>query len=235
MLFRLKKFHSLDSFILKFNTHLDNFKSKIINEQLADYNESRSNIRSVLENMKVRISEIIVRLNDEENWTRHEISTLKNNFVNVFAAIEKNSKGRYKIVYNPEERNENTYLVDLKIESHIEDYIYMPPALQDVFRDLLANARKYTPVGGKIRGLLKNDGKTLLIEVEDDGIGIPDDQIDLVVKFGFRADNVAEKETKGGGFGLTKAYHLTKRLGGRLWIDSQIGRGTLIKIEIPAK
>lgn len=232
---RIKRFHLLDSYIRKCNEYLDKFKSKIITEHLESYNESRSNLRSVFEIMKVRIAEILERMDNEENWKRHSIQNLINNFINVFSAIEKNSKGRYKIVYFSDEHDENSYLVDLKIESHLDDVLYMPPIFQDVFRDLIANARKYTPVGGSIRALLKNDGTKLLIEVEDNGIGIPDDQIDLVVKFGFRADNVSFKETKGGGFGLTKAYHLTKRLGGRLWIDSEIGHGTLIRLEIPAQ
>ena len=69
--------------------------------------------------------------------------------------------------------------------------------------------------------------------VEDTGIGIPKDELESVVDLGFRASNLNGKKTYGGGFGLTKAYYVTKKYNGRFWIDSEVGKGTKIVIEIP--
>jgi signal transduction histidine kinase len=69
--------------------------------------------------------------------------------------------------------------------------------------------------------------------VEDDGRGIPADEVARVVEFGYRASNVLDKATKGGGFGLTKAYHTVTRLGGTLDITSTVGQGTRVALEIP--
>ncbi|MFP4244276.1 MAG: sensor histidine kinase, partial [Ectothiorhodospira sp.] len=108
-----------------------------------------------------------------------------------------------------------------------------PAVFQDVIRDLLANARKYTPPGGRILAGLKDTGSELRFVVEDSGMGIPEHQIQQVVDFGFRADNVRDRRTQGGGFGLTKAYWVTRRCGGRMWIDSALGLGTRIRIQLP--
>lgn len=230
---RLKRFSMIDDFIKQNISHLEKFKEQLPNDKLEVYESSNSNLHSVFGILKTRISEIMNRFDSEERWIPHNISQLMTNFADVFAAIEKNSKGRYKIVYSIEEHDDNSYLVDLKIQSGDSEVIYMPPVIQDVFRDLIANARKYTEIGGKISATLINDGDNLTIEVKDTGVGIPDEQIDLVVDFGYRADNVLHLQTRGGGFGLTKAYQICKKNNGRFWIDSKIGQGTLVKIEIP--
>nr|WP_240544875.1 ATP-binding protein [Ectothiorhodospira shaposhnikovii] len=109
----------------------------------------------------------------------------------------------------------------------------MPAVFNDVIRDLVANARKYTPPGGRILSGLDDDGQRIRFVVEDTGVGIPPGQVEDVVKLGFRADNVQNRRTYGGGFGLTKAYWVTQRLQGRMWIDSRLDQGTRIEIQFP--
>jgi len=163
------------------------------------------------------------------------LTITKHNFVELFAAIEKNSKGRYFIVFNIASKSPNDYIVDLNIESIEGTVIYMPPVLQDVLRDIVANARKYSNPGGRISAGLLDDGEYLKIVVKDEGRGIPADQVTDVVNYGKRASNVGDKDTMGGGFGLTKAYFITKQFGGRMWITSEEGVGTTIRIQIPVQ
>lgn len=87
--------------------------------------------------------------------------------------------------------------------------------------------------GGHIDAGLRDNGHNLRLVVQDTGCGIPADEIERVVDFGYRATNVQSKATKGGGFGLTKAYYLTSKLGGSMWIESTLGQGTRITLEIP--
>lgn len=197
--------------------------------------ESYENILSIMSIFMVRSRELLTRFGKGDIWVYHDIANLKNNFVNVFAAIEKNSKGRYKIIYNIAEHDEGDYFVQLDIRSVDNDRIFMPPVFQDVMRDLIANARKYTNPGGKIIAGLIDDGEFLKFVVEDTGRGIPASQISKVVEYGFRADNVADHETKGGGFGLTKAYRVAKNFNGKMFIESELDKGTTIKIELPKK
>lgn len=195
--------------------------------------EAAANLDSILKVMAVRLGEYQERLRTGCVWRPHSIQLLTDNFVNFFAALEKNSKGRYHILFNIASQDPMDYLVNFKIESVDGDDITMPPVLQDVFRDLIANARKYTPPGGHIAAGLHDNGKELRMVVEDTGCGIPPAEIEQVVGFGYRASNVRDKATKGGGFGLTKAYHITCKLGGSMWITSVVGKGTRVTVHIP--
>jgi signal transduction histidine kinase len=198
-----------------------------------DVRDSVDNLRSVFAVLDTRVRELMGRLDSPEAWTEHDIERLTENFTRVLAAIEKNSKGRYRIVQNIAEQERQDYMVNFGIESVDGGTINMPPVLQDVMRDLIANARKYTQPGGEITAGLVDNGKELRFVVEDTGRGIPPDEVRKVVEFGRRGSNVDDKATMGGGFGLTKAYLVTRRFGGRMWIDSRPGAGTRITISIP--
>ncbi len=151
----------------------------------------------------------------------------------VFAAIEKNSRGRFRIIYNAALQQPQDYYVDFKIESSSGDRLRMPAVFQDVLRDLIGNARKYTAVGGHITAALHEDPTVLRLLVEDTGRGIPPDELAKVVHFGQRASNVGNVRTMGGGFGLTKAFLATKQFGGRFWLASELGVGTRVRIHVP--
>lgn len=195
--------------------------------------EAAANLDSILKVFTVRLSEYQERVRTGILWKPHSIEQLTNNFVNFFAALEKNSKGRYHIIFNIASQDPADYLVNFRIESVDGDTITMPPVLQEMFRDLIANARKYTQPGGCITAGLHDNGKELRMAVEDTGCGIPPEEVERVVEFGYRASNVREKATKGGGFGLTKAYYLTTKLGGTMWISSTLGKGTRVTVHIP--
>jgi len=195
--------------------------------------ESAANLDSILKVLAVRLTEYEARQRTGNLWRPHAIQQLTDNFVNFFAALEKNSRGRYHIIFNIASQDPTDYLVNFKIESVDGDAITMPPVLQDVFRDLIANARKYTAPGGQIAAGLSDNGRELRLVVEDTGCGIPPEEIERVVEFGYRAANVRDKATKGGGFGLTKAYHTTRKLGGTMWIASTVGKGTRVTLQFP--
>jgi signal transduction histidine kinase len=198
-----------------------------------DVGSSVSNLKSVFAILDTRARELLARVQAPREWTDHDVEQLTTNFTNVLAAIEKNSKGRYRIVHNIAEQEQQDYIVNFNIGSVDGAAIRMPPVLQDVMRDLIANARKYTEPGGEITAGLMDNGKELRFVVEDTGRGIPSDEVQQVVEFGKRGSNVDDKATMGGGFGLTKAYLVTRRFGGRMWIDSRPGAGTRITISIP--
>jgi signal transduction histidine kinase len=109
----------------------------------------------------------------------------------------------------------------------------MPLFFKDVMRDLIANARKYTAPGGTINvGVYETDAELRFV-VQDTGRGIPPDELQTVVHYGRRGSNVQQVRTMGGGYGLTKAFLVTKRFGGRFWIKSELGVGTRITIIVP--
>lgn len=192
-----------------------------------------ANLRTVFAILKVRARELLARAATPERWEEFDVEQLRANFAAVFAAIEQNSKGRYRILYNAARQGTSDYYLDFKIEGPADRPLFMPPVLQDVMRDLIANARKYTEPGGHITAALYEDSEALRFLVRDDGRGIPEPELAQVVAFGRRASNVGDVRTLGGGFGLTKAFLVTIQFGGRFWIASALGGGTQVRLWIP--
>jgi signal transduction histidine kinase len=195
------------------------------------------NLQSIMSVFRVRFKELKEKLNQPKAWHKFDIEDFRNDFRHFFYAMEKNSRGRYRIIKNIAEQEEEDYLVYLQIDSDCGGghCLYMPLVLKDVLRDLIANARKYTLPGGRIQVGLSQKENALRIVVEDSGLGIPAGEIDKVVEYGYRAENVRDRvRTMGGGFGLTKAWQVTYQLGGRMWISSEEGKGTKISLHIPA-
>ena len=199
----------------------------------TDAATTAANLRSVFAILRVRARELLARAATPERWEEFEVEHLRGNFAAVFAAIEQNSKGRYRILYNAARQEVSDYYVDFKIEGLTGGHLCMPPVLQDVMRDLIANARKYTAPGGHITAAFYEDAAAIRFVVRDDGRGIPPEEIEKVVGFGMRASNVGDVRTLGGGFGLTKAFLVTKQFGGRFWIASAPGVGTQVRLWIP--
>ncbi len=198
-----------------------------------DVKETLANIQSVFSILEVRAREVMARQESPEAWQSIKVDDLRSSFTEIFSAIEKNSKGRYRIIYNLACHAPTDYFVRFDVESSDRTQIALPPVFLDVMRDLIANARKYTSPGGSIVAGLHEDASVVLFAVEDSGRGIPADEILEVVKFGKRGTNVGQVRTMGGGFGLTKALFVTKQFKGRLWISSCLGQGTRVRIEIP--
>jgi signal transduction histidine kinase len=198
-----------------------------------DIRESVDNIQSVFAILAVRAAEILARARAPLEWVRIPIAELREDFRAVFAAIERNSHGRYRIIYNLAQQQPRDYYVDFVIESRNQHTLALPLVFKDVMRDLMANARKYTRPGGSINAGLCETDTHLKFAVTDTGCGIPPDELETVVHYGRRGSNVADIRTMGGGFGLTKAFLVTKRFGGRFWICSAPGVGTGIRIELP--
>lgn len=195
--------------------------------------QSRQSLQAVCDVLQVRARELLGRLRTPERWERIAVAQLQRNFAEVFMAIEQHSRGRYRIIYNAALQGPKDYYFDFRIDSSDHEFVHMPPVFQDVMRDLVANARKYTPPGGAVTASLYSDAERLRLIVRDTGCGIPAEDLQRVVRFGERGSNVGHVRALGGGFGLTKAFWATKQFGGRFWIGSKPGVGTTVRIEVP--
>lgn len=200
----------------------------------ADY--ACTNLRSIFDITGERIEELETRAENPDIWVDMDVRELEQKFIRFFKSVEKNSNNCYKIQFNLADKEESDYYLDLRIQSDREDgRLYIPLRLIDILRDLSANARKFTNPGGRIVLDVYQNDEAIKCRIEDDGLGIPDQEMHKVVEFGYRASNVLDRETKGGGFGLTKAAWLILSWGGRLIISSEEDKGSLFSIWIPVK
>ena len=103
--------------------------------------------------------------------------------------------------------------------------------LRHILTNLLSNALKYSPTGSTVSFLLAERDGQALIEVGDQGIGIPpQDQVHLFESF-HRASNVGNRQ--GTGLGLAIVKRAVELHGGTISVDSQVGAGTRIRVLLP--
>jgi two-component system, OmpR family, phosphate regulon sensor histidine kinase PhoR len=100
-------------------------------------------------------------------------------------------------------------------------------------RNLLDNAVRYTPPGGRITvGLAEDDGRVHL-RVEDTGIGIPSRDLPRIFERFYRVDRARSRDTGGTGLGLSIARHVVERHGGRIRARSELGQGSTFTVSLP--
>lgn len=115
----------------------------------------------------------------------------------------------------------------------VEDANIDPQRIREVLTNLLSNALRYTPRGGEVRARLTEAGvgleRSVTISVEDTGPGIEAELLPHVF------DRFYKSSDSGGmGLGLSIAKYLVEAHGGRIWAESQVGRGTTISFTLPA-
>lgn len=125
-------------------------------------------------------------------------------------------------------------LFAIEIPDHLPLVLANSPRLRQVVTNLLENAIKYTPEGGRVGLQLRAEGDVILLSVSDTGIGIPlADQPYIFDKF-FRASN-SRSDYAGTGLGLSIVKSIVENHGGRIWLDSKTGIGTTFTVMLPAK
>lgn len=108
-----------------------------------------------------------------------------------------------------------------------------PQRLKQMVRNLVQNAVQYTPEGGAIAIRLQAHADLVVLRVEDNGIGIPlDEQPHVFEKF-YRASNV-QSTYEGAGLGLAIVKSIVDRHNGRIWVESEPGRGSIFTVILPA-
>ncbi len=126
-----------------------------------------------------------------------------------------------------------------KIELRAEDAGELPPMrgdlmrLQEVLQNLLDNAVQYTPPGGRINLRAWRDTREVVMAVEDTGIGIPLAEQERIFERFYRVDAARSLDAGGTGLGLSIARHIIDAHGGRIWVESEVGRGSRFFVAIP--
>jgi two-component system phosphate regulon sensor histidine kinase PhoR len=108
--------------------------------------------------------------------------------------------------------------------------------LEQILINLLDNAIKYTPEGGRVTvSAIEKDSKEIQFSVEDNGIGIPKEDLSRIFERFYRVDKGRSKELGGTGLGLSIVKHLVQAHGGRVWVESQIGKGSTFYLTLPKR
>ena len=105
---------------------------------------------------------------------------------------------------------------------------------QQVFGNLVTNALKYTPEGGRVRIHGRREGDHWCVAVTDNGPGIPEDSLEKVFEPFFRLPRDERAGLDGNGLGLAICREMVGQMGGEIRLDSTIGQGTRAIVRLPA-
>ena len=105
--------------------------------------------------------------------------------------------------------------------------------LHQVLDNLLSNALKFTPSGGRVEVRLMRAGEAAVLEVADTGFGIPEEEQARLFERFFRSSSATENAIPGTGLGLTITKAIVERHGGRIEIESAENAGTTVRVRLP--
>ena len=127
--------------------------------------------------------------------------------------------------------------IELDVSTDSEDFVFASDAalLQLIVDNLLDNALKFTPAGGKVTAALTGDSDNVTLEVTDTGCGIAPEMQDRVFERFFQARESRSGDTadRGTGLGLAIVKHATDRLGGEVTLESRPNEGTTVTVTLP--
>ena len=107
--------------------------------------------------------------------------------------------------------------------------------LQQVFDNLLSNAVKFSRDGSLVTVTATNDGQTWRIDVTDQGIGIPPEDLDQLFNRFVRGSNAASAGLPGTGLGLSIVKAITELHGGQVAVQSTLDSGTTFSVYLPVR
>jgi signal transduction histidine kinase len=105
--------------------------------------------------------------------------------------------------------------------------------LERILLNLLFNALKFTPAGGKVEVKAKRENGELLLEVSDTGTGISEEQLPFIFDRFWQADTSSQRKYRGVGIGLALVKELVEVQGGNVAVTSEIGKGTQFTVRLP--
>lgn len=108
-----------------------------------------------------------------------------------------------------------------------------PIALRRALDNLLSNALKFTPAGGKVNVRAWQDVDSVKLQVADTGVGIPQDQLGRIFDRFYQVDGSAKRRYGGVGLGLSLVKQIVEAHGGQVTVESQVGVGTTFTIRLP--
>ncbi len=176
---------------------------------------------------------------------KNNVDKLKNNMVN-FLDFEKLEKGQefynHELITDMSAAMLNSVklfkelagLKQIDIISDIKENITVeadPAAVDRVINNLLDNAIKYTPKGGRLHVKLEEEKGSLELSIRDNGIGIPDDQLEHIFK-PYHQISHSKRNIQGIGMGLNIVKKIVNHLGGEIEVQSTVGKGSRFAIRL---
>jgi len=124
--------------------------------------------------------------------------------------------------------------LQLEIEERLPLIMADRRRMKDVFSNLVDNALKYTQEGGRIQVSARDEGRMLHVWVKDNGVGIPLEALGRIFdRFHIVTSNDLSRQVDRLGLGLPIAKGIIEAHQGRIWVESQVGKGSVFHVDLP--
>lgn len=128
---------------------------------------------------------------------------------------------------------EKEHTIFMNVEENMPNIVVDKDGIEQVILNVLSNSIKYTPNGGNIQILAREENDKVVITVKDDGIGIPEEDQDRIFERFYRVDKARSRELGGTGLGLSIAKQIVEAHGGDIDMKSKYNEGTEVSIILP--
>jgi len=234
--------------ITKFK-ELDQLKSDFVN--LVSH-ELRSPLSSIIMQHKVLLDGLAGELTDKQRELLHRAHDKMQGLValiNDLLDLAKIESGHRHLEQTPlnlrevltevvellQARAEQQKIsLELSVPSELPQILADRRGLEEVFTNLLTNAIKYSPDGGRIQVLVVSHVDYVEALVSDEGIGIEEDEIPKIFDKFYRVKHAKTRQVIGTGLGLAIVKNIIEAHRGSIEVESQVGRGTTFKVLLPA-
>jgi PAS domain S-box-containing protein len=125
-------------------------------------------------------------------------------------------------------------VLDLVSEDGVPELAADPDKVRQVLANLVDNAVKYSPDGGRIEVAVAHVGDRVRFLVSDEGLGVPPSEHERVFEKFYRLDPNLNRGVGGTGLGLYICRELVRRMDGRIWVESRPEHGSVFVVELPA-
>lgn len=132
------------------------------------------------------------------------------------------------LVYSPDENPTGDQTITPAYYVSVDQSHY-----REVLANLIENGIKYTKPGGKVSIDITGDDSHVTVSIIDSGIGIPAEDIPHLFQKFYRVDNTDTREIGGTGLGLYLCRRLVEAMDGRVWVESEYGKGSMFFVELP--
>ena len=172
---------------------------------------------------------LLTLIDDVLNFAKIEAGTsrIEPRLVGVGAAFEE-----LEPLVQPELVRKQIELKRAPVAPELEVYAD-PNKLRQILLNIVGNAIKFTPSGGRIQLSAKGANDAVVMTVADTGIGVPADKLAKVFEPFFQVDTGTTREYSGVGLGLAIARDLARAMGGEIEFESELGKGTAVSLTLP--
>ena len=206
--------NSLSSFTFLLKDHVDSLSKEEIQHLAADLDKSQKNLYALLENLL--------------DWSRSQTG-------NIEFTPEKFDL-KEVLETNKELLSAQANAKGIQINNKAEDTIEVNAhknSVTTVVRNLISNAIKFTPESGTIDLTLKADANEVIVSVIDNGVGMTKEVMDKLFRIDAKHSTKGTADEKGTGLGLILCKEFIEKNGGRIWVTSEVDKGSQFSFSLP--